>query len=166
MAEAPAPAPAQEPAQEQTQPQFTIEKLYVKDISLESPNTPELFLEQAAPEVELKLFNQGRSAGENLYEVSLTVTLTAKIGERTAYLVEVAQAGLFRIANVNEEMLGMIVQITCPNVLFPYAREAISDMIGRAGFQPIFLAPVNFEVLYQQQREQQAQAQTPPATVQ
>ena len=160
MAEAPA------PDQEQPQPQFTIEKLYVKDISLESPNTPELFLEQAAPEVELKLFNQGRSAGENLYEVSLTVTLTAKIGERTAYLVEVAQAGLFRIANVNEEMLGMIVQITCPNVLFPYAREAISDMIGRAGFQPIFLAPVNFEVLYQQQREQQAQAQTPPATVQ
>ena len=157
---------AEEQTQEAAQPQFTIEKLYVKDISLESPNTPDLFLEQSAPEVELKLFNQGRQAGENLYEVSLTVTLTAKVGERTAYLVEVAQAGLFRISNVNEEMLAMIVQITCPNVLFPYAREAISDLIGRAGFQPIFLAPVNFEVLYQQQREQQAQVQAAPATVQ
>ena len=97
--------------------------------------------------------------------MKLTVTLTAKIGDRTAYLVEVAQAGLFRVMNVTEEMLGMIMQITCPNILFPYAREAVSDLIGRAGFQPVFLAPVNFEVLYQQQREQQAQAAA-PATVQ
>ena len=159
-------AEEQAQAQEQAQPLFNIEKLYVKDISLESPNTPDLFLEQQAPEVELKLFNQGRLAGENLYEVSLTVTLTAKIGDKTAYLVEVAQAGLFRVQNVTEEMLGMIIQITCPNILFPYAREAISEMIGRAGFQPIFLAPVNFEVLYQQQREQQAQAAAAPVTVQ
>ena len=160
---------AEEQAQEQAQPQFNIEKLYVKDISLESPNTPDLFLEQSAPEVELKLFNQGKLAGENLYEVSLTVTLTAKMGERTAYLVEVAQAGLFRISNVTEEMLGMIIQITCPNILFPYAREAVSEMIGRAGYQPIFLAPVNFEALYQQQREQQAQqaqAAAAPVTIQ
>lgn len=156
---------AEEQTQEQAQPQFSIEKLYVKDISLESPNTPELFLEQEAPQIELKLFNQGRQAAENLYEVKLTITLTAKIGERTAYLVEVAQAGLFRVMNVTEEMLGMIMQITCPNILFPYAREAISDLIGRAGFQPVFLAPVNFEVLYQQQREQQAQAAA-QATVQ
>ena len=155
----------QEAAQEPAQPHFSIEKLYVKDISLESPNTPELFLEHATPEIELKLFNQGRVAGEGLYEVKLTVTLTAKIGDRTAYLVEVAQAGLFRVLNVTEEMLGMIMQITCPNILFPYAREAVSDLIGRAGFQPVFLAPVNFEILYQQQREQQAQAAA-PATVQ
>ena len=155
----------QEAAQEPAQPHFSIEKLYVKDISLESPNTPELFLEHTTPEIELKLFNQGRVAGEGLYEVKLTVTLTAKIGDRTAYLVEVAQAGLFRVLNVTEEMLGMIMQITCPNILFPYAREAVSDLIGRAGFQPVFLAPVNFEILYQQQREQQAQAAA-PATVQ
>ena len=156
---------AEQPVQEPAQPQFSIEKLYVKDISLESPNTPELFLEQTAPEIELKLFNQARLVTEGLYEVKLTVTLTAKIGERTAYLVEVAQAGVFRVANVTEEMLGMIMQITCPNILFPYAREAISEMIGRAGYQPVYLAPVNFEVLYQQQREQQAQAAA-PATVQ
>ncbi len=149
---------AEEQTQEQAQPQFSIEKLYIKDISLESPNTPELFLEQDAPQIELKLTNQGRLAAENLYEVKLTVTLTATVGDRTAYLVEVAQAGLFRVLNVTEEMLGMIMQITCPNILFPYAREAVSDLIGRAGFQPVFLAPVNFEVLYQQQREQQATA--------
>jgi len=150
---------AEEQAEEQqVQPQFSIEKLYVKDISLESPNTPDLFLERTAPEVELKLQNQARQAGEGLYEVKLTVTLTAKVGERTAYLVEVAQAGVFRVLNVNEDMLGMILQITCPTVLFPYAREAVSDLIGRAGYQPIYLAPVNFEQLYQQQREQQAAA--------
>lgn len=157
---------SEQAAQEAAQPQFTIEKLYIKDISLESPNTPELFMEQEAPQIELKLFNQGRQAGEGLYEVKLTVTLTAKMGERTAYLVEVAQAGLFRILNVNEETLGMIMQISCPNILFPYAREAVSEMVGRAGYQPIYLAPVNFEMLYQQQRAQQAQQAAAPATVQ
>lgn len=153
-------------APEQAQPQFSIEKLYVKDISLETPNSPDLFLEREAPQIELKLFNQGRQAAEGLYEVNLTVTLTAKIGERTAYLVEVAQAGLFRIVNVTEETLGMIMQISCPNILFPYAREAVSELIGRAGYQPVYLAPVNFEMLYQQQREQQAQQAAAPATVQ
>ena len=158
---------AEEQAAEQAaQPHFSIEKLYVKDISLESPNTPDLFLDRNAPEVELKLLNQARQAGEGLYEVQLTVTLTAKVGERTAYLVEVKQAGLFRVLNVTEDMLGMILQITCPTILFPYAREAVSDLIGRAGYQPIYLAPVNFEQLYQQQREQQAQAAAAPATVQ
>lgn len=140
------------------QPQFVIEKLYAKDISLECPNSPELFLEQNAPQIEVKLFNQGKQVGEGLYEVALTVTVTAKLGERTAYLAEVAQAGVFRILNVPDETLEMIMHITCPNMLFPYAREGISDLVGRAGFLPIYLAPVNFEVLYQQQRAQQAEA--------
>lgn len=144
--------------QEQPQPQFAIEKLYVKDLSLESPNAPEFFLEQGAPEVELKLQSQGRQVAEGVFEVVLTVTMTAKLGERTAYLVEVAQAGLFRIANVDQEMLKLVMQITCPNVLFPYAREAISDMIGRAGYQTVYLQPVNFETLYQQQMAQQQAA--------
>ena len=143
---------------EVAQPQFVIEKLYVKDISLECPNSPELFLEHEAPQIEVKLFNQGKQVGEGLYEVALTVTVTAKLGERTAYLAEAAQAGVFRILNVPDETLEMIMHITCPNMLFPYAREAISDLVGRAGFLPIYLAPVNFEVLYQQQRAQQAQA--------
>lgn len=152
-------------SEEQPQPQFAVEKLYVKDISLECPNSPELFLEREAPQIEVKLFNQGKQVGEGLYEVTLTVTVTAKISERTAYLVEVAQAGIFRILNVPEETLEMIMHITCPNMLFPYAREAVSDLVGRAGFLPIYLAPVNFEVLYQQQRTHQAQAAGAQPTV-
>ena len=141
------------------QPQFAIEKLYVKDISLECPNSPELFLENQVPQIEIKLLNHGKQVGEALYEVTLTVTVTAKVGDRTAYLVEVAQAGVFRVVNVPEETLEMILHITCPNILFPYARESVSDLVGRGGFQPIILAPVNFEVLYQQQRAQQAGAE-------
>lgn len=147
----------------QMQPQFAIEKLYVKDISLECPNSPELFLENTAPQIEVKLFNNGKQVGEGLYEVALTVTVTAKIGERTGYLVEVSQAGVFRILNVPDETLEMILHITCPNILFPYAREAVSDLVGRGGFQPIILAPVNFEVLYQQQRAQQTAAPASPS---
>ena len=147
--------------QPEAQPQFAIEKLYIKDISVECPNSPEVFLENTTPQIEVKLLNNGKQVGEGLYEGVLTVTVTAKVGERTGYLVEVAQAGVFRILNVPDETLEMILHITCPNILFPYAREAVSDLVGRAGFQPIILAPVNFEVLYQQQR---AQAATAPAS--
>ncbi|OFZ69362.1 MAG: protein-export chaperone SecB [Betaproteobacteria bacterium RBG_16_58_11] len=146
---------------DQPQPQFGIEKLYVKDASLECPNSPEIFLEREAPQIEVKIFNEGKKVGEDLYEVTLTATVTAKIGERTAYLVEAAQAGIFRVANVPDETMELVMHITCPNMLFPYIREVISDMVGRAGFMPVYLAPVNFEMLYQQQRAQQAQAGEP-----
>ena len=100
----------------------------------------------------------GRGVGEGAYEVLLTVTVTAKVGEKTVFLVEVGQAGIFRILNVPEEQLEPLVAIACPNVLFPYAREAVSDAVTRAGFQPIVLQPVNFEGMYMQ-RMQQAQEQ-------
>jgi len=141
---------------DQPQPQFGIEKLYVKDASLECPNSPEIFLEREAPQIEVKIFNQGKNVGEALYEVTLTATVTAKIGDRTAYLVEAAQAGIFRVVNVPDETMELVMNITCPNMLFPYIREVISDLVGRAGFMPIYLAPVNFEAMYQQQRAQQA----------
>lgn len=146
---------------DQPQPQFGIEKLYVKDASLECPNSPEIFLEREAPQIEVKIFNEAKKVGEALYEVTLTATVTAKIGERTAYLVEAAQAGIFRVANVPDETMELVMHITCPNMLFPYIREVISDLVGRAGFLPIYLAPVNFEMLYQQQRAQEAQAGQP-----
>ncbi|MBT9612782.1 MAG: protein-export chaperone SecB [Burkholderiales bacterium] len=146
---------------DQPQPQFGIEKLYVKDASLECPNSPEIFLEREAPQIEVKIFNEGKKIGDALYEVTLTATVTAKLGERTAYLVEAAQAGIFRVANVPDETMELVMHITCPNMLFPYIREVISDLVGRAGFMPIYLAPVNFEALYQQQRAQQAQAAQP-----
>ena len=132
------------------QPVFGIEKLYVKDLSVEVPNAPEVFLEQDAPQVGIQLNTSGRGVGEGVFEVVLTVTVTAKIGEKTVFLVEVGQAGIFRIMNVPEDQLEPLVAIACPNVLFPYAREAVSDAVVRAGFQPIVLQPVNFEAMYMQ----------------
>ena len=140
------------------QPVFGIEKLYIKDLSVEVPHAPEIFLEQEAPQVEVQLNTSGRGVGEGAYEVLLTVTVTAKVGEKTVFLVEVGQAGIFRILNVPEEQLEPLVAIACPNVLFQYAREAVSDAVTRAGFQPIVLQPVNFEGMYMQ-RMQQAQEQ-------
>lgn len=145
---------------EQQQPSFGIEKLYVKDLSVEVPNAPEIFLEQEAPEVGIQLNTTGRGVGEGVYEVVLTVTVTAKLGEKTVFLVEVGQAGIFRILNVPEEQLEPLVAIACPNVLFPYAREAVSDAVTRAGFQPIVLQPVNFEGMYMQRMQAQQDAAT------
>jgi len=143
------------------QPVFGIEKLYVKDLSVEVPNAPEIFLEREAPQVEIQLNSNGRGVGEGVFEVVLTVTVTAKLGEKTVFLVEVGQAGVFRIMNVPEEQLEPLIAVACPNILFPYARETVSDAITRAGFQPIVLQPVNFEAMYMQRLQEQEQASAP-----
>ena len=143
--------------EQNAQPVFGIEKLYVKDLSLEVPNAPEIFLERDQPQIEIQLNTSGRGVGEGVFEVVLTVTVTAKMGEKTVFLVEVGQAGIFRIQNVPEEQLEPLIAVACPNILFPYAREAVSDAVSRAGFQPIVLQPVNFESMYMQ-RLQQAEA--------
>ena len=140
------------------QPVFSIEKLYVKDLSLEVPNAPTIFMEQEAPAIEIQLSNSGAAVGENMYEAVLTVTVTASRGEKGYFLVEVAQAGIFRIENVPQESLDPILAIACPNILFPYAREAVSDAVNRAGFPPVLLAPVNFEALYQQRVQELQEA--------
>lgn len=137
------------------QPVFSIEKLYVKDLSLEVPNAPQVFLERDAPEIQVQLQNNGTGIGDGLFEVALTVTVTAKRGENTTFLVEVAQAGIFQIRNVPDDDMEPILGIACPNILFPYAREVVSDAVNRAGFPPVVLAPVNFEGLYQQRMAQQ-----------
>lgn len=141
------------------QPVFGIEKLYVKDLSLEVPNAPEVFLEREAPQIEIQLNTGGRSVGDQVYEVVLTVTVTARIGEKTVFLVEVGQGGVFRIQNVPQEQLEPLIAVACPNILFPYAREVVSDAVSRAGFQPIVLQPVNFEGMYLQRLQEQEQAQ-------
>lgn len=146
------------------QPVFAIEKLYVKDLSVEVPNAPEIYLEQEAPQVAVQLNTTGRGIGDGVFEVVLTVTVTTTLGEKTVFLVEVGQAGIFRIQNVPEEQLEPLVAIACPNVLFPYAREAISDAVTRAGFQPVLLQPVNFEAMYMQRMQEQQVA--PEATLQ
>ena len=141
-----------------TQPIFAIEKLYVRNLSLEVPSAPQVFLEQGQPAVDLNLHTASAQVQGDLYEATLTVTVTAKVGERTLFLIEVEQGGLFRIANVLPEMLPQILGITCPNLLYPYAREVVSDASVRAGFMPIVLQPINFEGLYQQQQAGQAAA--------
>ena len=145
---------------ETAQPVFSIEKVYVKDLSLELPNAPQIFLEREQPAVEVGLQSEANGLGDGIFEVVLTVTVTAKVGEKTQFLVEAAQAGIFQIRNMPDEEVEPVVAIACPNIPFPYARETVSDIITRAGFQPVLLAPVNFEALYRQRQEQQAQHPT------
>lgn len=143
---------------ENAQPVFSIEKIYVKDLSLEVPGAPQIFLEREAPQVNVQLRTEAKGVDEGIFEVALTVTVSASIGEeRTLFLVEVTQCGIFQIRNVPEAELEPVMMIGCPNILFPYAREAVSDAVTRAGFQPVLLSPVNFEALYQAQRQQVTQ---------
>ena len=152
---------------EQEQPVFSIEKLYVKDLSLEVPNAPGIYLEQEGPSINVELNNAASSISEGLYHVVLTVTVTAKREEKTFFLVEAAQAGIFAVRNVPAENIEPILGITCPTILFPYVREVISDAINRAGFPAVMLAPVTFEALFQQRQAQAASAIQPaPAQVQ
>lgn len=139
--------------QENAQPGFAIEKLYVKDASIEVPGAPKIFTDRTPPQVNVELGQTATKLDEGVYEVAIKVTVSAKIGETTAFLIEVVQAGVFAIRNVPDENLEMIAAITCPNILFPYAREAVSDMVTRAGFAPVLLNPINFEALYMQQKE-------------
>lgn len=144
-------------AQEQ-QPAFGIEKVYVKDLSLEIPHAPQIFIQREAPQVSIELSNATAQLEDGIYEVVVTVTVTSKLGDKTVFLVEVAQAGIFQIRNVPQDNIDIILGVTCPNIIFPYARETISDIVTRAGFPPVLLNPVNFEALYAQQKQEQAKA--------
>ena len=143
--------------------QFTLQKIYVKDISFETPNSPEIFTLQWEPKIELNLASNAKQLQDGLFDVVLTVTLTVKVGDKTAYLVEIAQAGIFSALGFSEAEMGQLLGSYCPTVLFPYAREAVSDLVGKGGFPPMLLAPVNFDALYVQhlqQAQQQAEAST------
>jgi preprotein translocase subunit SecB len=137
---------------EQPQPVFAIEKIYIKDLSLEIPNAPHIFLERDAPEINMQLGGKNQNIDEELYEVLLTVTITAKIKDKVMFLVEVQQAGIFRIRNLSDEELDPVLGIGCPNILFPYLREVVSDVVTRAGFPPVILSPVNFEAIHHQKK--------------
>lgn len=141
--------------QEDNQPVFTIEKLYTKDVSLEVPGAPEVFLTQAQPEIDMQVATEGKQIENGFYECTVTVTITAKLPEdKVLFLNEVAQSGIFRIQNVPQEDLEPILAVACPNILFPYARETVSNMVTRAGFPPVLLAPINFEGMYLQSQVQ------------
>lgn len=144
-------------AKQDEQPGFSIEKIYVKDLSLEIPNAPAVFMQRETPEVGIELGNKVIKLEEGIFEVALSITVTSKIEDKTVFLVEVVQAGIFHVRNIPQENLEAIVSVTCPNILFPYARETVSDLITRGGFPPVLLSPINFEALYAQQKQQQAE---------
>ncbi|NCS65371.1 MAG: protein-export chaperone SecB [Hydrogenophilales bacterium CG03_land_8_20_14_0_80_62_28] len=144
-------------------PGFNIEKIYLKDLSVEVPNAPQIFLEQTPPQIDVQLRNQSEAVDEGIYQTTLTAVVNAKIGDKTAFLVEAHQAGIFRVQNLPQEALEPMLAVGCPNILFPYLRETVSDAAARAGFPALYLQPVNFEAIYLQQRAQ-AQAQAQPKT--
>ena len=135
------------------QPVFNIEKIYVKDLSLEIPHAPAIFLEREQPQIDMQLHNEATKIDEGYFEASITITVTAKLGDKTMFLAEATQAGIFQIRNVPAEDMDPVLGIGCPNILFPYARECVSDAVNRAGFPPVVLAPVNFEAIYQQRNQ-------------
>ena len=147
---------------EAQQATFQIEKIYVKDMSLELPNAPQVFAQQSQPQVEVQISSEAGQFAEGVYEVSVSATVTAKAGERTLFLAEAVQAGIFSVRNVPEEEMQPLLAIGCPNILFPYLRETISDIITRGGFPPVLLSPVSFEQIYlQRMQEQQAGGAAP-----
>lgn len=135
---------------------FQIEKLYVKDLSLEVPNAPQVFMQTENPQLEIQVRNEGAQFAEGLFEVTVTVTVTARAAEKTVFLAEVAQAGIFSVRGVPAEDLDPLLGIGCPTILYPYAREAISDLVTRAGFPAVVLAPVSFEQIYMERRREAA----------
>jgi preprotein translocase subunit SecB len=137
-------------ADENNQPVFQIQRVYLKDMSLEQPNSPAIFLEQEAPKMEIGVGVTAQGLAEGIYETTVTVTLTARINDKVAFLVEGKQAGIFEARNIPNEQLDPLLCIGAPNVIYPYLRANIADMITRAGFPPIHLAEINFEAYYQQ----------------
>jgi preprotein translocase subunit SecB len=135
------------------QPIFNIQRVYLKDMSLEQPNSPAIFLEQEAPSIEVAIDIASEALAESIHEATITITVTAKIQDKIAFLVEGKQAGIFEVRNVPEEQLELILGISCPNILYPYLRANIADTITRAGFPPIHLNEINFEAFYQQRKQ-------------
>ena len=140
---------------EQTGPQFILQRIYTKDISFETPKSPAIFTEKWEPAINVDLNSANTLLQEGLYEVVLSVTVTAKIGEKTAYLAEVQQAGIFVVSGFNEQEMGGMLNSYCPNMLFPFAREVISDLVNKGSFPQMLLAPINFDALYAQHLQAQ-----------
>ena len=140
--------------------QIVLQKLYVKDASFEAPSAPQIFQEEGQTNLQLNMSQKVATVAENVYEVLLTLTLTCTLGEKTAYLAEVQQAGIFGIAGFDNRNLEAILSTYCPNVLFPYARQVVGEMIQNGGFPPYLLQPINFDQIYAEQlRRRAAQAQ-------
>jgi len=134
----------------QNQPQFALQRIYVKDLSFESPNSPTVFQEQWKPQVNLDLNTSHNKVSDNQYEVVLSLTVTAKVGEKVAYIVEIQQGGVFLVQGIEGQQLGQMLGAYCPTILFPYAREAIDGIVSKGSFPALMVAPVNFAAIYAQ----------------
>jgi preprotein translocase subunit SecB len=143
-------------------PVFQIQRVYMKEASLEQPNSPAILLEQEQPSVDIQLGVEAQQAAEGMYEVCVSATVTTKIKDKTVFLVEVKQAGIFEIRNVPPEQLQAIMGIACPQIVYPYLRSNVSDVVTRAGFPPVHLAEINFQAMYEQQQAQVQQGQPSP----
>jgi preprotein translocase subunit SecB len=145
-------------------PVFQIQRIYLKDISLEQPNSPAILLSQEQPTVDIQLQVGAETVNEGVYEITVTATVTTKIQDKTVFLVEAKQAGIFEIRNVAQEQLGGIVGIACPQMVYPYLRGNVADVIQRAGFPPVHLAEINFQAMYEQQQQNAQPTATPTPT--
>ena len=149
--------------EQQQQAQFQLQKLYTKDVSFELPNAPEIFQDDGQVEIKMNLAQKVEVLADGIHEVALTVTVTATLGEKTAYLAEVQQAGIFAISGLNEQATHAAINTLCPHTLFPYARRAITDMVGDGGFPPLVLQPLNFDQIYAQRMQEAQQSQATAA---
>ena len=142
-----------------TLPTLNIQRIYLKDLSLEQPNSPKILLEQGQPQVEINLGLGAETVSDGIYEVTVTATVTTKVNDKVLFLVEAKQGGIFEIRNVSDEQLKQALGVICPNTIYPYLRAIVSDVCTRAGFPPIVLAEVNFQAMYEAQRQAQANPQ-------
>lgn len=152
-------------AQQEAAEQFEIQKIYIKDASFEAPLTPKIFTKEWQPDINLQLGSNISEVADDTQEVVLTITITAKLEEETAYIVEVQQAGIFYAKGFQQDAYNHLMGSYCPSILFPYAREAISDLVTRGGFPQFLLQPINFDAIYAQRLEQQAAKQDEEADV-
>ena len=139
-------------------PVFNIQRVYLKEASLEQPNSPAILLEQEQPSVDIQLGVEAQQAAEGMFEVAVTATVTTKIKDKTVFLVEVKQAGIFEIRNLPQDQMQAVMGIACPQIVYPYLRGNVADVITRAGFPPVHLAEINFQAMYEQQQAEQQQA--------
>lgn len=146
-------------------PVFQIQRVYLKDVSLEQPNSPEILLNQEQPSVDIQLGVGATPIAEGLFEVAVTATVQTKIADKTVFLVEAKQAGIFEIRNVPPEQLGAILGIACPQIVYPYLRGNVADVIQRGGFPPVHMAEINFQAMYEQQQAEAAAAAPQPSKI-
>jgi len=151
---------------DQQEPLFQIQRIYLKDVSLEQPNSPAILLEQEQPTVDIQLGIDAQPVADGVYEVTVSATVQTKIQDRTVFLVEAKQAGIFEIRNLPEDQMGPILGIACPQIVYPYLRGNVADLIQRGGFPPVHLTEINFQAMYEQQQAQaQAQAAGQPSPI-